>query len=337
VVYEHIAGSHGNGGGIVCLHAPPGGGKTHALRALALLARGSPIDGLREFIAPDFIANEPVRLCVIDGEKCDPHHGISLEADVRAYTPWGQLAYQLAGKAGIAYMERWNRERVVPPWGLMRDILDAGPALIILDRMAVLWRRFAEAVPNGHSQMSSFVSNFKACVGSSRHAALVCTLATRNESAQDPYHFEHRQIIELLHDGPVYCFPNGAAPEHKTEVAFAIRRFLFKRALSEPESYPLERETFDQLISIVRAVDHTHVFGGTLAVLGRTCHHLWKYPSENLDCIPSDRLDLRPLAERVAYDRWELRGRPYGSAQADIEYAKGFLQSITSLADRIVT
>jgi len=336
VVYERIGGSRGTGGGIVCLHAPPGGGKTHALSALALLAQGTRSDRLREFIAADIIPSEPVRLAVIDGEKCDPRRGISLAGDLQPYTSWGELAYQLAARSGIAQVERWNRERVAPPWGLMRDIVDAGPALIILDRMAALWRRFAEAVPGGHSEMGSFVSSLKAAIASSRHAVLVCTLATRNDPAQDPYHFEHRHIIQLFHDGPVYCFPNGVAPEHKTEIVFALRRFLFRRALSDPETYPMDRESFDQLVSIVQAVDHTHVFGGTLAVLGRSCHHLWKDPSENLDCIRSDRLDLRPLAERVAYDRWELNGRPTGSAQADIEYAKRFLQAITSHADRIV-
>ena len=111
VVYERLAGSGGTGGGIVCLHAPPGGGKTHALRALALLARGARFDNLREFIAADIIPSQPVRLCVIDGEKCDPRHGISLETDLQAYTPWGELAYHLAGGPGFAQVERWDRER----------------------------------------------------------------------------------------------------------------------------------------------------------------------------------------------------------------------------------
>ena len=321
----------------MCLHAPPGGGKTHALRALTLLARDTPFDCLGEFIASEILPREPVRLCVIDGEKCDPRHGISLEGDLRAHTPWGELAYQLAGKAGFAEVERGDRECVVPPLSLMRDIVDGGPALIILDRMAVLWRRFAEVVSGGHLQMSSFVSNLKACVASSPRAVLVCTLATRNDPAQDPYHIEHRHIIEFLHDTQACCFSQGVAPEQRTEIALAIRRFIFKRAMSKDEIYPLDREAFDQLVSIVQAVNHTHVLGGALAVLGRSCYHLWKDPSGDLDCIRCDHLDLRPLVERVAYDRWESNGRPPNSAQTDIEYAKRFLQAITSLADRIVS
>jgi hypothetical protein len=337
VVFTRIAGSGGVSGGVVCLHAPPGGGKTHALRALAFLARGIWLDCFREFITADAMPSQPVRLCVIDGENCDPCRGISRDTDLQVHTPWGELAYQLAGRPGFAAVERWDRERAVPPWGLIRDIVDADPALIILDRLAVMWRRFTESPPDGHREMSSFVSDLRACVASSRRATLVCTLAVRSDPAQDPYHSEHRRIIELLHSAPVYCFSNGVAPEHRTEIADAARRFLFRRALAEPETYPVDGETFDQLLSIIQAVDHTHVFGGTLAVLGRSCHHLWKCPSESLGCIRPDQLDLRPLAERVAYDRWELRGRPQGSAQADIEYAKRFLQDITRLADRIVT
>jgi hypothetical protein len=336
IVFGHIGGSSGNGGCVVCLHAPPGGGKTHALRMLTSFARVPRIDCLREFIAADVMPREPVRLSVIDGEKCDLQHGMQLEADLQAYTPWGQLAYHLAGRSGIARIKRWDRERIAPPSGLVREIIDAGPALIVLDRMAGLWRRFDQAASSGHSEMPSFISALTASVASSRQAALVCTLATRNDPRQDPYHFEHSRMIELLHDSTVYCFPKGVAPERRLEMAFAFRRFLFKRALSEPETYPVDGATFDQLVSIVRACDHTHVFGGTLAVLGRSCHNLWKCPSGDLHSIQAGRLDLRPLAERVAYDRWESNGRPPDSAQTDIEYAKRFLQAITSLADRIV-
>ena len=331
VVYGNIAAPRDKSGCLVCLHAPPGSGKTHALKALASLARMPRFDFISEFAPADILPGCPVRLAVIDGERCDLRNGILLEDGLRTYTPWGHLAYQLAGRFGIEYVERWDRERVAPPPTLLRDLLEASPALIVLDRMAGLWRRFADVAP----QISKFISSLGATAASTPRVALVYTLATRNTPMQDPYHSEHSHITELLHDARTHCFPRGIAPEHKHEISAALRRFLFKRISSDHGTYPVETGTFDRLFSIVTALGLTHVFGGMLAVLGRTSHNLWKNPPRDLDSIRLEHLDLRPLAERLAYDRWEMNGRPQGSAQSDIEHAKRVLQSVTNLADRI--
>ena len=323
-------------GRIVCLQAPPGAGKTHALRALALLTRRPQLECTREFVTADLLPDGPVRVAVIDGAKSDARHGIRLEGDLRAYTPWGELGHQLGGKAGIASVEHWDQQRTAPPPAFLRDLIESGPALIVVDRTAALWRRFSEVVPGGDSQISSFISGLARSVASSPRAVLVYTLATRHDPARDPYHSEHSRVIELLRDCEPRCFPTGVAPEGKSEVAAAVRRFLFKRTLLEPETYPVEAGAFDHLVSIVRALGCTHVFGGTLAVLGRTVHALWKNGPSGISSIRSEHLDLRPLAERLAYDRWEMNGRQPGSAQSDIEYAKRVLQSVTPLAGRIV-
>lgn len=336
IVFGHMSGSSGKGGCLVCLHSPPGGGKTHALCTLASLAKETQIDDFREFVPENTLPMEPVRVSVIDGESFDPSGAMQLDAGLQAYTPWGQLAHQLRGRSGIARMEQWDRERVAPPCELLRELIDADPVLIVLDRMARLWRRFAQTASNGRSEVSAFISGLSEAVAPSPRAALVCTLATRNDPRHDPYFCEHARLIDLLHGGAVHCFPDGVAPRYKPEMAAAMRRFLFKRALSEPETYPMDEEAFDQLVSIVRAANHTHVFGGTLAVLGRSCYNLWRDRPGNLDCIHAEQLDLSPLAERIAYDHWESNGRPSGSALRDIEYAKRYLQTITTLADGIM-
>lgn len=331
VVFSNFAAPQANSGCLVCIHAPPGAGKTHALKALTLLARMPRFDLVREFAPVDILPGGPVRLAVIDGEKCDLLNGIHLEDGLRAYTPWGHLAYQLAGKSGFEYLMQWDRERIAPPRTLLRDLLEARSSLIVLDRIAVLWRRFAGMAP----QLSEFICSLGISVASSPRVALVYTLATRKIPSQDPYYSEHSHIAGLLHDARTHCFAQGIAPEHKPEMTAALRRFLFKRALMDSGAYPVETRAFDLLISIVTSLGLTHVFGGILAVLGRTSHNLWKEPPGNLACIGFDHLDLRPLAERLAYDRWEMNGRPQGSAQSDIEHAKRVLQRVTNLADRI--
>ena len=74
-----------------------GGGKTHALIALAHVARGMQgVTNIDEFLAPDLVPATPVHVAAFDGENADPVNGHAVGDGIRAYTPWGELAYASA-------------------------------------------------------------------------------------------------------------------------------------------------------------------------------------------------------------------------------------------------
>jgi hypothetical protein len=300
-----------------------------------LLTRTSFNPLVREFVPADVSPGGPVRLAVIDGEKTDPQEGTRLEDDLVVYTPWGELAYLLEGRRGVRYIGKWDRERQAPGRAVLRELLESGPTLILLDRLAVTWRRFG-AAPERCSEMASFTSELAAAVAESRRVALVHTVATRNDPARDPYRFEHSRIAEILAGGRAHHFSGGIAPECRPELAAALRRYLFKRASSEPETYPVDPAAFDHLATTIAALDITHVFGGILGVLGRTVHKLWKQRPGDLPLIQLEHLDLRPQVERLAYDYWEINGRGECSEQLDWAAAKRAVRSMTNLADGVV-
>jgi hypothetical protein len=84
-----------------------GGGKTHGLIALVHAARGMPgVDDPSEFIDPTLIPQETVRVAAFDGENADPANGRRMGDGVMAYTPWGEIAYALAGEKGYERVRR---------------------------------------------------------------------------------------------------------------------------------------------------------------------------------------------------------------------------------------
>lgn len=65
---------------------------------------------VREFVDPGLLPTGAVRIAAFDGENADPSNGRPLGEGVRAYTPWGELAYALAGRAGYERVRRSDEE-----------------------------------------------------------------------------------------------------------------------------------------------------------------------------------------------------------------------------------
>ncbi len=93
-----------------------GGGKTHALIALSHVARRNERRRERRGVRRPGAACRrcPVRVAAFDGENADPVNGRSMAPGMRAYTPWGELAYALAGADGFRAVEQSDRERRAP-------------------------------------------------------------------------------------------------------------------------------------------------------------------------------------------------------------------------------
>ncbi len=98
-VYLRLGGSPDQVDSIFRLDTNNGGGKTHALIALAHAIKGmAGVPNTAEFPDPGILPTTKVRIAAFDGENADPLNGRPLESDLRAYTPWGEIAYALAGR-----------------------------------------------------------------------------------------------------------------------------------------------------------------------------------------------------------------------------------------------
>jgi len=130
-VCARISGHGGSVAAIFRLDTSFGGGKTHGLIALVHAARGMPgVADPSEFIDPALIPQTPVRIAAFDGENADPANGRRMGDGVLAYTPWGEIAYALAGKAGYERVRRSDEEGSAPGAETIAELFGNGPALV---------------------------------------------------------------------------------------------------------------------------------------------------------------------------------------------------------------
>ena len=96
-----------------------------------------------EFLELTLRPDTPVRIAAFDGENADPTNGRRLSNDIRAYTPWGELAYALRGESGYRLVEASDREGIAPGADTLRELIGSEPALILVDEIAPYLRKVA--------------------------------------------------------------------------------------------------------------------------------------------------------------------------------------------------
>ena len=143
---SRLAGKGGDP--VIDLQTNFGGGKTHSMIALYHLASGAPLEAFgatgevlrREGITlPSSIAR-----AVLVGQMISPSQPKHREEGVDTHTLWGDLAYQLAGKAGYELVRK-DDENGTNPGDRLLDVFDlAGPCIILIDE----WVAYARQLPD---------------------------------------------------------------------------------------------------------------------------------------------------------------------------------------------
>ena len=165
-VCARLSGSGEEAATIFRLDTTYGGGKTHGLIALLHAAGGMKgVANASEFVEPTLLPTGAVRIAAFDGENADPANGRDVGDSVLAYTPWGEIAYALAGNAGHERVRRSDEQGVAPGAETLRELFGGEPTLILLDELAVylrkVWRQRGAA-----QQLTAFLTSlFKAVEG----------------------------------------------------------------------------------------------------------------------------------------------------------------------------
>src|SRR3990172_4948327 len=121
-------------GSIFRLDTQFGGGKTHSLIALTHAVNGMEgVNNPAEFVDPALLPKNEVRIAAFDGENADPANGRRMSAKIRAFTPWGELAYGLGKETGYKLIERSDQSGQAPGAETLRELLADKPCLILLD------------------------------------------------------------------------------------------------------------------------------------------------------------------------------------------------------------
>lgn len=218
-----------------------GGGKTHALIALTHAVRGlRAVPSPGEFIDPALLPTELVRIAAFDGENADPYNGRALGDGLKAYTPWGELAYALAGHDGYEQVRQSDEKRIAPGSATLRELFGDEPTLILLDELSVYLRKaWAEdrtagkhAAHQAGDQTTAFLTALFKAVESSPRAVVVYTLAIgKGGIATDAYSAENRFIAEKMEEYDSVSARKAALldPTEEDETVKVLRRRLFAR------------------------------------------------------------------------------------------------------------
>ena len=235
-VLQRLAGQGGNP--VITVQVAYGGGKTHALIALLHLAeRGSKFqthDTVQEFMGFSGLNALPqARVAILPFDKFDVKNGLSVispnGSQRQVKTPWGALAYQLAGDEGLAKVADHEADYVTPAQPLLAELLKAPQAeglstLILLDEALMYMRGAVNEDPNRLGVFRDFFQGLTQAVANVEHTAIVASLISSDTVAHDPI---ATQVLSAI--GNVFQrVRESVEPVSRGDVSELFRRRLFE-------------------------------------------------------------------------------------------------------------
>lgn len=314
-----------------------GGGKTHGLIALVHAARGMPgVTNPAEFVDPALLPTGEVRIAAFDGENADPANGRRMAPDLLAYTPWGEIAYALAGREGYERVRKSDEAGIAPGAETLAELFGGGPALILLDELAIYLRKVANR-SGAKDQLTAFLTSLFKAVESAPQAALVYTLAVGKDGrAGDAYSQENQFVADRMAEAESVSARKATLlnPTEDDETIKVLVRRLFanvdhdrapevigayrdlwsrnREALSleavKPKtaedfaaSYPLHPEVLDTLTTKTSTLTNFQRVRGMLRLLGRSVQKLWQERPADAHAIHLHHIDpgFEPIRQEI--------------------------------------
>lgn len=336
-VCQRLSGSGGEVASIFRLDTSYGGGKTHGLIALCHAARGMEgVTDIAEFVDPDILPQSHVRVAAFDGENADPANGRRMKDGVFAYTPWGEIAFALAGKDGYARVRKSDESRIAPGAETLRELFGQEPVLILLDELSVYLRKVRN-IEDARFQLTAFLTSLFKAVESVPNAALVYTLAIGKDGrATDAYNEENQFIADNMAEAESVSARKATLlnPTEEDETVQVLRRRLFEtidktrvpdivdayrdcwmasrdalhsdavRAETTEtfrSSYPLHPEVLETLTGKTATLGNFQRVRGMLRLLARTISHLWKEKPDDATAIHLHHINpgYQPIRQEI--------------------------------------
>jgi hypothetical protein len=304
-----------------------GGGKTHGLIALVHAAAGMKgVSNIAEFLDPALVPTRPVRMAAFDGENADPANGRPMGDGIRAHTPWGEIAHQLAGKAGYEVVRRSDEERVAPGADTIKELFGTDPVLVVLDELGEYLRRVQHM--GGRDQLTAFLKALLTAIESTPNAAIVYTLAVRSDGkGVDAFAEENEFLASAMSELESVSGRKATNlnPTRDDETAKVIRRRLFasiddsraaqvigayrelwtnhRDALSEEgrrsitseefaQTYPFHPDVLDTLTGKTATLGGFQRVRGMLRILAKTVATVWANRPADASAIHLHHIDL---------------------------------------------
>ncbi|HNJ51104.1 MAG TPA: Swt1 family HEPN domain-containing protein [Accumulibacter sp.] len=240
----------GGGDPVVQLQTNFGGGKTHSMLALYHLFSGiapTELAGIDEVMAAAGASRiPPARRVVLVGNKISPGNPATKPDGSVVRTLWGELAWQLGGKAAFARLAA-DDEQATSPGDVLRALFnDYGPCVILVDEWVAYARQLHDQsdLPAGSFETQfSFAQVLTESAKLARNCLLVISLPA-SETAASPHAQANdvevggtrgREALDRLRNvvGRVESSWRPASAEEGFEI---VRRRLFQ-PLADPAQF----------------------------------------------------------------------------------------------------
>lgn len=320
-VLRRLSGTAGAVSSVFRLDTSFGGGKTHGLIALIHAARNADqIPNLAEFTSVPMA--DIARVAAFDGEASDPTNGRKMGDGILAFTPWGELAYQLRGRDGYERVRASDIERKAPGSDTLSELLGGEPALIVLDEIGEYLRKSPGA--GGRDQLAAFIKALFSAVESSPRAAIVFTLAVRSDGkATDAFAVENEAVAKLIAEAESVSGRKATIlnPTGDDETVAVLRRRLFESVRADDvaevvsaytarwsdrriesregargsklaETYPFHPDLIDTLTDKTSTLADFQRVRGMLRILAKTISGLWSRRAADAFAIHTHHIDL---------------------------------------------
>ncbi len=321
---------NGTGGDpVVDLQTNFGGGKTHSLLALYHLFSDVPVTdlvGMEPVFADAGITRPPAaRRAVLVGYALSPAQ-VSVKPDgCTVHTMWGELAWQLLGKAGYAFVAEADRQGVSPGSEVLRELFAAAaPCLILIDEWVVFARQLygKTGLPAGSFDANlSFAQALTEAAKAAPRTLVVATIpasdtetggdggreaATRLKNifgrvespwrpaeSEEGFEIVRRRLFQPITD-PTLFVARDAVAKAFVELYRAqpqdfpspeYRDSDYERRIKA--TYPVHPELFTRLYSDWSSIEKFQRTRGVLRLMAAVVHTLWEQQDSSLLIMPA--------------------------------------------------
>lgn len=318
----------GKGGDpVVELQTNFGGGKTHSMLALYHLLSGTPaseLPGSEQVLKEAECEVAPkVNRAIFVGTKVSPGNPTKKEDGTVVRTIWGEIAWQLGGKAGYE-MVRADDENATNPGDKMKELFNKfSPCLILIDEWVAYARQLHEGsvLPAGtFDTQFTFAQTLSESAKTAKNTMLVVSIpASDNEiggewgqralsrlknaigrvesswrpaSPDEGFEIVRRRLFEPLHEKQAFVARDAVArafvemygTQH-SEFPSECREADYERRIKL--AYPIHPELFDRLYNDWSTLDKFQRTRGVLRLMAAVIHSLWERQDGNLLIMPA--------------------------------------------------
>ncbi|MBX5450396.1 Swt1 family HEPN domain-containing protein [Thermogemmatispora sp.] len=355
-VLRRLSGQGGDP--VINLQTNFGGGKTHSLLALYHLFSGYPaseLAGVESLLSAVNLSSLPsVQRVVIVGHAISPSDVQHKPDGCTIRTLWGELAWQLLGKAGYERVAEADRHGVSPGSDTLREIFAAAaPCLILIDEWIVHLRQLYHNpnLPAGTFEANlSFAQALSEAVSSTPLVQLVASLPASDSEAGGQGGKEALARLSQIF-GRIEAPWSPASPEESFEI---VRRRLFKDLVTPDQfkardavartfvqfyeqyqqefpsasheasyedrirrAYPIHPELFDRLYGAWSTLERFQRTRGVLRLMASVVRTLWERNDPNPLIMPGSVPIDAPIVQDELMHYLEDNWRPVIARDVD--------------------